>query len=384
MSERAFSEGVLLTGGTGYLGRLTAGRLLAEGVERLVLPVREHHDPAKLLAAIGDEMLAAGTPLDDAARARVAIVPLPAIARTEELVEVCHGVGEILHCAASMDYFDAALAEEVNVEWTRRLVAVARAAGHRRFVYVSTAFSCGLASGAVAEALHDEPCVDATVYTKSKRAAEHVVAAGGVPFLIIRPSVIIGHSATGRYSGGVFGLYQLWAAALRFLTGEYHRVLHMVAPRIPAPVLHSDAYLDGLVGACRRLEDGAVVHLISDPRRAPTMASLARAFLEEHFGPREIVLHERYEKHTVADFSPAERLAAEYVSVNLEILQHRLDLEHERIDLLKSQGMRFVDATLDTVRACERAFVGGSERLARYRARFRHLLARNAMVRFSS
>jgi len=44
---------------------------------------------------------------------------------------------------------------------------------------------------------------DPTEYTRTKRNAEELVATSGVPYLILRPSIVIGDSRDGRYFGTV-------------------------------------------------------------------------------------------------------------------------------------------------------------------------------------
>ena len=86
-----------------------------------------------------------------------------------------------------------------------------------RLYYLSTAFSCGYRSDRVPERLHPVPESDPTDYTWSKREAESILARSGVPFVIIRPSVVVGDSRDGRYSGKRYGVYQLWHAAERLM-----------------------------------------------------------------------------------------------------------------------------------------------------------------------
>src|SRR5260370_41994990 len=79
-----------------------------------------------------------------------------------------------------------------------------------RFVHGSTAYSSGYIEGRIGESLHAEPASDPTEYTRTKRAAERRVAETGVPYLIIRPSVVIGDSRTGRHTRTQTGLFQHW------------------------------------------------------------------------------------------------------------------------------------------------------------------------------
>jgi nucleoside-diphosphate-sugar epimerase len=113
MSNRS----VLVTGGTGFLGRRLVERLLAEG-RRVVVLAR---NPASDLEARGVAFVR--TALDDAPAVRAA----------------CAGVDTVFHVAAKVgvwgpyeDYFKA------NVLGTRALLEGCRAHGVRRLVYTST------------------------------------------------------------------------------------------------------------------------------------------------------------------------------------------------------------------------------------------------------
>jgi uncharacterized membrane protein YjdF/nucleoside-diphosphate-sugar epimerase len=95
----------------------------------------------------------------------------------------------IVHAAASTNFGDTdQLLLDLNAGGTKNAIALARAAG-ARLVYVSTAFVN--ASRSVA---------GTNGYENSKRAAEALVRASGVPFVIVRPSIISGDSETGEIS----------------------------------------------------------------------------------------------------------------------------------------------------------------------------------------
>ena len=43
------------------------------------------------------------------------------------------------------------------------------------------------------------------------------MAACGLPFIVLRPSILIGTGDTGRYSGRRYGLYQQWMGLERLV-----------------------------------------------------------------------------------------------------------------------------------------------------------------------
>ena len=110
----------------------------------------------------------------------------------------------MLHCAASVS-FDLPLDESrsVNVEGTRRMLEFARGCpGLERFSYVSTAYVAGEPGGLFRE---DELAVGQRFrnpYERSKFEAELALRSEGrdLPLQILRPSIVVGDSSTGRTS----------------------------------------------------------------------------------------------------------------------------------------------------------------------------------------
>jgi thioester reductase-like protein len=187
---------VLLTGATGFVGREVLSRFLARGDGNAVYAlVRAANDddaagrlPAheRLTAVAGDiEQSGLGLPGETAERLR-------------------REVSIVLHCAASVS-FDLPLEESrrVNVEGTRRMVEFARGCPRlERFSYVSTAYVAGEPGRLFRE---DELAVGQSFrnpYERSKFEAEVALRSEGadLPLQILRPSIVVGDSATGRTS----------------------------------------------------------------------------------------------------------------------------------------------------------------------------------------
>ena len=186
---------MFLTGATGFVGREILSRFLERDDRHVYALVRAGNDdeaagrlPAhERLTAVAGDIEQRGLGLSDSTRERLS-----------------SEVGTVLHCAASVS-FDLSLADSrsVNVEGTRRMLDFARSCPQlERFSYVSTAYVAGEPGRLFRE---DELAVGQTFrnpYERSKFEAELAVRSegAGLPVQILRPSIVVGDSATGRTS----------------------------------------------------------------------------------------------------------------------------------------------------------------------------------------
>ncbi|HLH13426.1 MAG TPA: SDR family oxidoreductase, partial [Solirubrobacteraceae bacterium] len=113
-------------------------------------------------------------------------------------------VDRIVHCAASISFdLPLAHAREINVGGVRRVLELAReihARGSlRRLVHVSTAYVSGRHAGTFREQDLDVGQHFRNTYERSKHEAELLlrVRAGELPLALARPSIVVGHSASG-------------------------------------------------------------------------------------------------------------------------------------------------------------------------------------------
>lgn len=148
---------VLVTGGTGVVGKSAVDRLLAHG------------HSVRLFSRHAGE---------DSRQWAEGVEPYPgSVSDGASVRGAAEGCDAVLHVAGIVaESPPEATFEEVNVEGTRRLVREAARAGVRRFVYVS---SLGADRGS-------------SDYHRSKHAAEKVVAASELDWLIVRPGNVYG------------------------------------------------------------------------------------------------------------------------------------------------------------------------------------------------
>jgi thioester reductase-like protein len=186
---------VFLTGATGFVGREILSRFLDRDDRHVFALVRADNDdeaagrlPAHdRLTAVAGDIETDGLGLADGSRERLS-----------------REVTTVVHCAASVS-FDMPLDESrsVNVEGTRRVLDFARSCTRlERFSYVSTAYVAGEPGGLFRE---DELAVGQQFrnpYERSKFEAELALRSEGadLPLQILRPSIVVGDSTTGRTS----------------------------------------------------------------------------------------------------------------------------------------------------------------------------------------
>lgn len=171
---------LLITGGTGFVGRHLVAALQAAGAADLRLLVRGSDGWSGPATVVGD------------------------LAAPATLAPACAGREIVLHLAAAMpgqpqEPRDLAGYRRVNVEGTLALARAAAAAGARRFVLVSSTAAMGRPpAGPVDETT---PCRPASPYEVTKHEAEEgllaFAAASGLAVTILRPCVVAGAGQRG-------------------------------------------------------------------------------------------------------------------------------------------------------------------------------------------
>ena len=165
----------------------------------------------------------------------------------------------VIHCAAALE-FDAPdeVLTSINVEGTRN--ACAFAAGHgASLLHVSTAYVCGPAEGRVMEEPVRDSIPATNRYEASKVAGERVVADSGVPYAIVRPSIVLGDSTTGaiRDFPALCNVFRLMAKGLMpVFPASEHGTLDLV------PIDHVAAGIAALT-ECMDEAQGGIFHLVS-------------------------------------------------------------------------------------------------------------------------
>ncbi|MGH9423781.1 MAG: SDR family oxidoreductase [Thermoanaerobaculia bacterium] len=368
---------ILLTGASGYVGGLIAAALLTNEDVQILAPVRMFPASERFFAPIEAEVRLAGHVFDDAMAARIRLVELPPLDRLSDLdAFVEHQeVDEIVHSAGCLDYFNAGALQEVNIGYTTAIVELAERWKVSRLTYISTAFSSGYVRDRIAESIHGQPGKDPTDYTRTKRDAESIVASSGVPFLILRPAIIIGSSRDGHYSGKQYGLYQLWNGIERLLCREWHPEIHLLAPRQPVQLVHQDAFQSAFLASRRLLPPGSIVNVVSSERTLPDLRALWNLWLGRCLRPREIFYYQSMADIPIRDINGKQRALLALASVNLQIASHPWCYETTNLDSLRASGMEFADATLDSVAVCQELFLTESKAIQEFLINHGHCFA---------
>jgi thioester reductase-like protein len=157
--------------------------------------------------------------------------------------ELASGLGRIVHSAAITDFGrPAGVYQAVNVDGTANVVEFARA-GLTPLVYVGTAYVCGERDGLVTEQDLDVGQRLANHYEESKLRAELLVrkaGADGLPYAVVRPSVVVGAERTGvtREFKHIYIVLKLMTEGkVRTLPGYYDAVLDLVPVDFVADVI---------------------------------------------------------------------------------------------------------------------------------------------------
>ena len=124
------------------------------------------------------------------------------------LEEAIAGCDAVVHVAAVYSFdADPAQIERVNVQGTRNLIEAAQRAGVRRFLYTSTAGTCGPVPGRPATEEDEPPPWElAVAYKRTKLAAERLAREAGA--VVVNPTTPIGDgdrkpTPTGRMVANV-------------------------------------------------------------------------------------------------------------------------------------------------------------------------------------
>ncbi|HEV2059266.1 MAG TPA: SDR family oxidoreductase [Solirubrobacteraceae bacterium] len=268
---------VLLTGATGFVGMELLARVLEQTDLDVVALVRAEDDRAAQ-ARIDDLLQTLVAPGASAhpgrVRALAADLESPGLGLSATASDRLVGqITAVVHCAASISFtLPLDEARRINVEGTREVLKLASRAYARgsleRFVHVSTAYVAGDRTGLVSEHDGDVGQGFRNTYERTKLEAEQLVTDSGLPAAVVRPSVIVGDSATG------------WTQTFNVIYWPLQAFARGLFPTVPGDaeacldIVPVDTVADALLELLRGPVRGGAFHIVSGDE-APTNAALA-------------------------------------------------------------------------------------------------------------
>lgn len=270
---------VLLTGATGFVGMELLARFLERGDRSVIALVRARSDEAA--RARIDEVLsnlfgARGRHHAQRVHAVAADLVAPRLglsARRAE--ELARRVGTVVHSAASVSFtMPLSEAREINVTGTERMLDFAEMAcahgGLDCYGHVSTAYVAGTHEGRFRERDLDVGQGFNNSYEQSKFEAEKLVRTrDGLPFTVMRPSIIVGD----RRSGWTAAFNVLYWPLRAFARGLFAAVPGV--PSAPVDVVSVDYVADAIHALCAERRGAGETYNLTAGESASTIGEIA-------------------------------------------------------------------------------------------------------------
>jgi thioester reductase-like protein len=221
------SDGVLLTGITGFVGMELLVRYLERTNRRVYALVRgrDHHEVTARVERTLLSLFGADHPYAErvvAVRGDITHPGLGLWGNGDD--ELAGQVSEIVHGAASVSFeLGLEASRAINVEGTRRVLEFGECChqrgGLRRLSYISTAYVAGEHVGRFSEDELDVGQSFRNAYEQSKFEAERLVARARsrIPVTVLRPSIVVGE----RDSGWTSSFNVLYWPLRAFAQGAY-------------------------------------------------------------------------------------------------------------------------------------------------------------------
>jgi len=281
------SSELFMTGVTGYIGSSLLKKYLDDTDMRISLLVRGRRDrsPRKRMQAVLEDLYP-GTGAE-AFEGRIRVLEGDIALERLGLAEKDYGdlasrTARIIHCAAAARFdLDIEDARRINVGGTQNMLDLARACpGIEKFDYIGTAYVCGSREGLILEDELDTGQEHRNTYERSKMEAEKLVRGyfRELPITVMRPSIVICDSKTGRasdFNGFYRALRLYWQGLVKMLPGD---------PSCRMDLVPVDYVTDAVVALSGSGESvGRCYHLTAGSGRAASLAEI-RDLAAKHFG----------------------------------------------------------------------------------------------------
>ncbi|KAB7706153.1 SDR family NAD(P)-dependent oxidoreductase [Bacillus aerolatus] len=215
---------IFITGATGFLGTNLVKKLIEEGHHIYVL-MRNQIKFNKLLDQLDSRHINHVHAVEGELTTENLGLKAPVLQRLIGNIDVfCHSAAML-----SFDENDREKSFCVNVQGTKHVLDLAELVGAKTFIHVSTAYTLGSRKVGT-ETLYPLQSSFTNSYEESKCHAEHLVMTYKDKFdvMVMRPSIIIGDSMTGK-ADTTFGLYSI-LRTIELLKKKLERNVSSVRP----------------------------------------------------------------------------------------------------------------------------------------------------------
>jgi len=304
------ASAIVLTGATGFLGGHLMAALLERGHQLVLLGrssaegnLRDRIEKLLDWFGLGDRSSQIETVEADLLKIHFGL-------ERKDYDALCAKVGRIVHCASDTRFSESCRTEiaDANVRGLSGVIDLAKDGRVSCLHYVSTAFVGGGESSRCRE-VSVNAAGFANVYEETKAQAEKDLAARcglyGVPFTIIRPSIVYGDSRSGRSTR--FNALYYHVKALYFIreiylndikknggrksreydihleeNGILHLPLRIFLPqRGMVNLIPIDYFVSAVLAILERGKAGGIYHLTSDaPKTLAELASYCESYLK--------------------------------------------------------------------------------------------------------
>lgn len=278
---------LLLTGATGFVGMEVLARYLERGERPIIALVRARDDEdagARIDHVLTNLFGESGSSYRERVDAVAADLARPGLTlERSRRRELAARTSVIVHGAASVSFaLPLECAREVNLGGTRHLLDFATLAsengGLERYAHMSTAYVAGTHAGCFCESDMDLGQGFHNSYEQSKFEAEQLVRErDGLPFTVVRPSIVVGDRRSG------------WTAAFNVLYWPLRALARGLLEAVPAlpsapvDVVSIDYVADAIYELCEC--DGGIgdTYHLTAGEKASTIGEIAM-LASEYFG----------------------------------------------------------------------------------------------------
>jgi len=322
LAEPSSGNEVLVTGGTGFIGRYLIERLLQR--PDLIVHVLVRGGSEDKFEALRTRFPDAGNRL----RSITGDITDIGLMSAADAERIGARLSQVYHLAAAYDMeMDEHFASRVNVDGTQNVVDFCNLLqGRVTLHHVSSVAVAGAEwSGTFSESMFDEGQVLEHPYYRTKFAAEALVRRNCQgPFRIFRPGIVVGDSRTGEMDK-IDGPYYFFKAIQKIShrLPKWAPLLGIDGGRLPiCPVDYVAAAIDEISNQPGL--DGQCFHLLQSP--PPRVGRVLSIFLEAAHGPEfALKLHLPAIPHTLRKFGrqvpeAIQRKLAKTIGVPLSVL----------------------------------------------------------------